>query len=426
MRILLLNQCFYPDVASTAQHASDLARALAAAGHYVTVVAGRRAYDDPARKFKRQEVWNGVRILRAFSFGFGKGANWRRLLDYSSFLTACCLRLVFLPRFDVVLAMSSPPAISFFAALFTRFRGGRMVSWVMDLNPDEAIAAGWLRPGSSAAGVLDWMLKHALSLSCRVVVLDEFMKTRVVNKGVPASKVAVLPPWSHDRAVWYDGAGRAGFRRELGMGEKFVVMYSGNHSPCHPLDTLVEAARRLSNHPEIVFCFVGGGAGFAQVRDAAVREKLTNVVCLPYQPIEKISASLSSADLHVVVMGEAFAGIVHPCKIYNILALGIPVLYIGPAESHIVELLSAGGWGKWAFRARHGDVDAVVSSILHCAAVRSGPFDAPRLLAVRFSHDTLVPRMIACLVADETPGGRSQQHPALAQLPHRGPPNTRF
>ena len=41
------------------------------------------------------------------------------------------------------------------------------------------------------------------------------------------------------------------------------------------------------------------------------------VLRLPYQPLQKLSASLSAADLQVAVMGEKFVGIVHPCKIYK-------------------------------------------------------------------------------------------------------------
>jgi hypothetical protein len=42
LKILLLNQCFYPDVVSTAQHLTDLAEALSSRGHEVTVIAGDR------------------------------------------------------------------------------------------------------------------------------------------------------------------------------------------------------------------------------------------------------------------------------------------------------------------------------------------------------------------------------------------------
>ena len=51
MKILILNQAFYPDVVSTAQHAADLAVKLVEQGHEVTVIASRHGYDDPGLQF---------------------------------------------------------------------------------------------------------------------------------------------------------------------------------------------------------------------------------------------------------------------------------------------------------------------------------------------------------------------------------------
>jgi len=47
MRILLLNQFFYPDSAATSQLLTDLARRLAAEGHSVRVICGRSSYAEP-------------------------------------------------------------------------------------------------------------------------------------------------------------------------------------------------------------------------------------------------------------------------------------------------------------------------------------------------------------------------------------------
>ena len=89
LRILLLNQCFYTDVVSTAQHLTDLATALTARGHEVTVIASDRGYDDPATRFKRREIWSGVDIIRIPSLSFGKNNRWRRALNFASFLFVC-------------------------------------------------------------------------------------------------------------------------------------------------------------------------------------------------------------------------------------------------------------------------------------------------------------------------------------------------
>ena len=364
MRILLVNQTFYPDVVSSGQHLTDLALHLAGRGHEVTVITSRRAYDNPERIFPKTETWRGIRILRVSATGFGKRAKWRRAADFATFLCACCWRLFRLPKQDVVVAMTSPPLVSFIGAWFARLRGGRFCYWIMDLNPDEALAAGWLAPGSFAARWLERCSRFSLRHAAKVIVLDRFMQKRVLDKGVDAAKIAVIPPWSHDSEVRFDAEGRTAFRKRHGLDDKFVVMYSGNHSPCHPLDTILKAAEQLAGEREIAFLFVGGGSRFAQVKQFASEHSLSNIVCLPYQPMDRLAGALSAADLHLVVMGNPFVGIVHPCKVYNILRVGSPLLYVGPQPSHVSEILQALNGELPCGSAEHGQVERVVEHIV--------------------------------------------------------------
>jgi colanic acid biosynthesis glycosyl transferase WcaI len=392
LKILLLNQCFYPDVVSTAQHLTDLATALASRGHDVTVIASDRGYDDRRARFARREQWNGIEIVRIRTLSLGKGARWRRAFNFGSFLLICGLRLLLLPRFDVVVALTSPPLISFLATLFVKLKGGSLYSWVMDLNPDEAIAAGWLNERSPTTRLLQRLSNYSFHNSARTIVLDRFMKERVVAKGVDPDRIAIIPPWSHDDHVSYSEAGREAFRRQHDLSDKFVVMYSGNHSPCHPLDTLLEAALAFKAQPEIVFCFVGGGSEQAKVREFVARHALRNLKCLPYQPLSELSSSLSAADLHVVVMGEKFVGIVHPCKVYNITLVGAPALYIGPQPSHITDIATR--LGRF-FLTRHSDVEGVTTAILEARQVKE------RLnVNTSFSNHTLLPQLIGIIEQD--------------------------
>ena len=397
MKILLLNQCFYPDVVATAQQLTDLAVGLVKEGHRVTVIASDRGYDDPARRFARRETWNGISIIRISSLALGKQKRWQRAANFASFLVNCAFRLLLSPRYDVVVALTSPPLISFLAALFVRIRGGKFFSWVMDLNPDEAIAAGWLKADSLTARVLSRLLRYSLIHAEKVIALDQFMKRRIVSKGVPDERVVVLPPWAHDDTVRFDLQGRKAFRERHHLEDSFVVMYAGNHSPCHPLNTLIEAARGLSNQPEIVFCFVGGGSEQVKVREFAAVHKLANIRCLPYQDFEMLSGSLSAADLHVIVMGNEFVGIVHPSKLYNILTVGSPFLYIGPQETHISDIAAQMN-GEYSYAATHGAAEAVVSHILQAAKLRGGEVErrVPQI-AHTFSKQELLPRLIKLL-----------------------------
>lgn len=373
MRILLINQCFHPDHVASAQHLADLALALVAAGHQVKVIASQSAYDRPEVRYPKKETWRGVEISRIWTPGFGKRSKLRRVADAVGFFLSAAWELLCTPKQNVVIALTSPPLISVLAAAYVKLKGGRLISWVMDLNPDEAIAAGWLKADSLAGRLLSWILTWSLRTSTIVVALDEHMAARIRDKGIPSDGIVVEPPWTHDDALSIaSDADRAAFRREHGLGDSFVVMYSGNHSPCHPLDTLLEAARRLSGEStDIKFVFVGGGGDYSRLRSFSESHGLSNVVFLPYQPREKLSASLGAAHLHIVVMGDQFVGIVHPCKIYNILGLGLPFLYLGPSSSHIADLIQRLNQPTYCRWAPLGDVDAARQEILN--AVSLGP-----------------------------------------------------
>src|SRR5204862_12516 len=84
-----------------------------------------------------------------------------------------------LRRPDVVVALTSPPLISFVAACYAGVRRCGFVYWIMDLNPDEAIAAGWVRERSLPARVLNWLSEFSLQRARTIFVLDRFMHERV-------------------------------------------------------------------------------------------------------------------------------------------------------------------------------------------------------------------------------------------------------
>lgn len=363
MKILLLNQTFHPDVVATALYLSDLAQGLREKGHEVAVIAGSRAYDNLEKRFPARENWNGIEIYRIPSTGFGKGAKWRRAIDFASFMVMCGFKLLTIPRFDAVVSLTSPPLISVFGAAAAKLRGAKFYYWVMDLNPDEAIAAGWLRAKSFPARVLEALSRFSFRNSEKIFALDRFMRDRIRAKEIPEDRIEVIPPWSLDDEVSFDPEGRDLFREKHGLTDKYVIMYSGNHSPCHPLDSVVDAAVKLKEDTRFVFFFVGGGSEHKKIARRIEDEGLRNVRCLPYQPMEKLAGSLSAADLHVVVMGEPFVGMIHPCKIYNILSISAPFLFIGPEASHVGDLIAKHPDAFLCRRSAQGEVDTIADHI---------------------------------------------------------------
>jgi len=235
-----------------------------------------------------------------------------------------------------------------------------MVLWMMDLNPDQLIAVGKLRPRSPAAGLLRGVNGLILHESSLIVALDRFMADRLRARGVPDSKLVVMPPWPHEDQMEPTPTADNPFRRQHNLDGKFVVMYSGNHSPANPLRTLLDATVRLKDDDSLRFLFVGGGLGKREV-EATIRDhNLTNALSLPYQPLEQLGNSLGAADVHVVSLGENMVGIIHPCKVYGAMAVGRAILFLGPRPCHVSDLLDQ---HKIGWHVAHGDVEGAVRTL---------------------------------------------------------------
>lgn len=361
MKILLLNQTFYPDQTATSQQLVDLARYLKERGCEVSVVASQRAYEDPDKKFARNEVWQGIHIYRVGSTGFGKRTFFRRIVDAFTFELGLLWKLLRLPRHDVVLSFTSPPLIGVLGTFIARLRGSRSVQWLMDVNPDAAIAVGYLKDSALSTRFLKALFDWSLRRSDQIIVLDRWMREKIERHGVAAEKIAIIPPWPvHEPPVAFEEGLGESFRRTHGLIGKFVVLYSGNHSVVHPLDTLLNAALTLRDRKEIVFLFIGGGLRSVDVTRFKEEHQLPNIVQLPHQPREKLRETLASGDLHAVVMGDAVAGLVHTSKIYGVLATGRPYLFIGPKKSHVSDLIAACPYG---FQVENGDVQGTIKTI---------------------------------------------------------------
>lgn len=361
MKILLLNQAFYPDTVATAQHLTDLAVHLRAGGWEVTVVADSREYNRRARRYPLSETWQGIRILRVPSTGLGKRRAWHRAIDGVTFLLGLAARLVQVGRQDVVIALTSPPMLGLFGVAFCRVKGGKFVQWLMDLHPHAAVASGYLKPRSPLARLLYWAFRTTMRRSDHVVALDRWMREEAVRSGASPERVSVVPPWPLLREKPAAPApAPSPFRERHGLQHRFLVCYSGNHSVVHPLDTLLDAAVKLREDRDVVFLFIGSGARVADVRRYVDRYGLTNVVQLENQPREALGETLAAADVHVVVMGENLTGFVHPSKIYGVLATGKPYVFIGPERSHVGDLLSQCPYG---YHVRHGESDKLVETL---------------------------------------------------------------
>ena len=217
-------------------------------------------------------------------------------------------------------------------------KGSKFAFWMMDVQPGIAIGSDLFSEKSLIARFLQSAANYIGRNSNVIFALDRFMKSHLLDNGIEEEKIKVVPVWP-SMSKLYEGARMDNpFRIEHSFEDRIVIMYSGNHAIMHPLDTLLESALRLKDHPQFLFVFIGGGVRVSDVTDFKAKHQLDNIVQLPFQPREMIHLSLGSADIQVVILGEGQVGYTHPNKIYGAIFIGKPVLYIGPKESHVSDI----------------------------------------------------------------------------------------
>ncbi|MEO5579571.1 MAG: glycosyltransferase family 4 protein [Gemmatimonadaceae bacterium] len=350
---VFLSQVYVPDPAAVGQHIADAAEELARRGNRVIVYTANRGYDDPAAVYPSREQRNGVDVRRIPLSSFGKSSIAVRLVGGMLFVIQAVARSLFDRGVDSIVVSTSPPVATLGAVIIASVHRARLKYWVMDVNPDQIVALGMASQASVPVRVFDWMNRVVLRRATDIVVLDRLMARRINRKLDVSHKITTLPPWPAEEPEAIVPHADNPFRAAHGLGNRIVVMYSGNHGPSNPLTTILGAARRLQDEPRIVFMFIGGGVGKNEVDGAG----LSNVLSLPYQPQSELRNSLSAADVHVVTVGDAIPGIVHPSKVYGAMAVGRPILLIGPAENHVADILASADIG---WHVRHGDIDGTV------------------------------------------------------------------
>jgi glycosyltransferase involved in cell wall biosynthesis len=364
---LLVNQYYWPDGASTAQHLTDLAESLAAEGHEVHVLCAQGAYrkGDSATRPPAFETRNGVQIHRVPATSLGRRNTLCRMSDYLSFYARAVARALRLPRFDVIVTLTTPPLIGLVGMILRRWKGTRHVYWSMDLHPDASLALGRMSRRNPVVAALAWLSDRVYRSADKVVVLGAYMADRIAAKGVRPERTVTIPVWSKQGEIYPLPRHEHALREALGLSDKFVAMYSGNLGLAHRFDEIIMAARQLKGATDIVFLFVGDGPRLAEVKAAAQAEDLPNVRFLDAFPRGQLHLSLTVADAHLISLRPEMSGIVVPGKLYGAMASGRPTLFIGPDHCESADTVRQAECG---LTLRPGDTAGLVEALCRLAA----------------------------------------------------------
>lgn len=350
MRILYLSQYFPPEVGATQSRAYEMARHLVSVGHRVTLIAevpnhpsGIIPPEYRGRLYERADL-DGIEVIRVWVKASPTKTRAARMLFYLSYMvTASLAGLTWARgRYDVLYATSPPLFVGGAALALSTIRHIPLVFEVRDLWPESAVALGEIssRWAVTMAGKLEEMCYNRAR---RIVVVTEGIRRRLEERGW-GGKLELIPNGANTELFRPDAQAGRKVRDELGVTDKFLVLYAGIHGLAQGLESVLEAAARLQEVQDIHFVFVGEGPKKADLIALRNQRGLTNVTMLAERPRSEMPAFLSAADVALVPLRklDLFEGAV-PSKMFDAWACGCPVLLSIDGEARqILERAEAG------------------------------------------------------------------------------------
>jgi glycosyltransferase involved in cell wall biosynthesis len=351
MRILYLSQYFPPEAGATQTRAYEMAKNWVRLGHQVTILtefpnhpSGIISPDYKGKLFERSTL-EGIEVLRVWVKASPEKSFKNRMWFYFTYMINAIIAGIFLTRgkYNLLFATSPPLFVGGAALVLRIIKHIPLIFEVRDLWPESAIALGELtnHRAISLATKLEEMCYRRAS---QVVVVTRGLYDRLVQRGVSAEKLCIIPNGANIDLFIFNQNGRERIRSELGLERKFIAIYAGIHGLAQGLETILEAAKILQSTPEIHILLVGDGPKKAELVALATSFNLPNLTLLPEKPRDQIPDYLSAADVALIPLkkAEIFKSAL-PSKIFDAWACARPVLLSIDGEARsVVESVSGG------------------------------------------------------------------------------------
>jgi colanic acid biosynthesis glycosyl transferase WcaI len=353
MRVVIVSPVFPPEPVVSSRTSWQIAEALAAQGHAVTVItafpnrpAGRLFPGYSRRPFRRETLPSGVAVIRCLASLSRRSRMTSRLAENVSFGVTSALALAAAPRPDVVYAITWPIFALALVTLVARARGVPLVSSIQDVYPESLVAQGRLAPTSR---IVRWLrrLDGAIIRRSRAVILisETFRRLYARERGVPDDRLEIIPNWAEQTNVVPDTRAGEAFRGRLGVpAGATLAVYGGNVGEAAGVEMLIDAAQQLAA-PDLYLLVAGEGSSLSACQARAARAGPSRVLFHHPWPASETSAVLSAADVLLLPTRGRQSLVSVPSKLLAYMLVGKPILATALPESDLARLMRLAGCG---------------------------------------------------------------------------------
>lgn len=347
MRVLLIHQAFAsPDEPGGTRH-YELADRCVDQGIDFTIIASDLSYLTGKQTVVRkglitEQTAGAMRVLRAYTIpSLHRSFLWRVVSFLSFMITSASAALKAGPT-DLVMG-TSPPIFQAMSAWFVaRVRRRPFLLEIRDLWPEFAIDMGVLR-NPVLIRLARWLERFLYARATQLLVNSPMYRDYLVGKGVPESKISLIPNGVDPDMFDPDARGEE-FRRALGLTDTFVVTYAGALGLANDIPTILKAAARLRDERDVRFLLVGDGKERRNLEALARELQLTNVMFVGARSKSEMPVILAASDACVAtLMNIAMFRTTYPNKVFDYMAAGRPtILAIDGAIREVIEKANGG------------------------------------------------------------------------------------
>lgn len=374
--LLLYAHYYIPDTASTGQILRELAEGMSERDFKVTVICTVPSYLGTVEEcYKKQkfytEIINEVQIVRIRVPEFSKISKISRIKNVTSYFLGAMVATLKAGKQDYVLSISQPPILGGLLGVWGKWvKGAKYIYNIQDFNPEQVVAVGYFQ-NKFILKLMAGLDKFSCKRSDLIITvgrdLVETMNQRFRGKKVP--KTVMINNWTDEKEIYplpNDHDKVVAFKKQYGLEDKFIIMYSGNIGLYYDLDNILKVIRKFKpgtknvEGKEVIFAFVGAGSILDKLILYKEKHELHNVVFLPYQDKEDLIYSLNAGDVHWVVNSKGIKGVSCPSKCYGVMAAGKPILGVLESGSECRLLIEETGCGLCC---EPGDYEAIEKQI---------------------------------------------------------------
>lgn len=314
---------------------NEFARLWAMAGHDVTVIAGNLSYTtgEVPEKYRRhwtmRELDGLVTVWRCHVPSSYGRSYLGRMWAFFGFTLSSVTAVLRAEKPDVVIATSPPLVTAIPAWIATRLKRPRLplIFEIRDLWPESAITTNVLRRDSLLTRFLFGLERWACRIADRVNVLTPAFRDDIISRGLVEPDRIVFVPNGVDPDIFFPRDRDNAVRREYGWGDRFVVMYAGQHGRANAVGQLVEAAALLRDRPDVLIACVGDGPERSRLREEARRRNVSNILFCGPQPKERMPDFVNACDVGAAVLqNNPTFHTVYPNKVFDYMSCERPTL----------------------------------------------------------------------------------------------------